>query len=73
MTEQEVREVKRKHSAWFLGRPGVSGVGVEKTPDGRFVLAVHVDPAHPSVRDGLPQEVEGVPVTVVESGPFRKL
>ena len=40
-TEQEIREVKRRHSPQLLSVSGVSGVGIEKDDAGEFVLAVH--------------------------------
>lgn len=42
-TEEELREVKRRHSMRLLQLPGVSGVGVEKDSAGNYVLVVHVD------------------------------
>ena len=72
-TEQEIREVKRRHSARLLGQPGVSGVGIEKDGTGEYVLAVHLDSDNPEVGKDLPAEIEGVPVKYVRSGPFRKL
>ena len=71
-TEEEVREVKRRHSAELLGRPGVSGVGVEKGESGDFVIALHLNTDDPKVRAQLPTEIEGHPVKFVVSGPFRK-
>ena len=53
-TEQEIRELKRKHAPDLLGRPGVSGVGVEKDADGGFVLAVHLNTDDPEALGGLP-------------------
>jgi hypothetical protein len=72
-TEQEIREVKRRHSPQLLARPGVSGVGVERDESGEYVLAVHLDTDDPKARAGLPDDIEGHPVRYVSSGPFRKL
>ena len=71
LSEDEVRAIKRRHSARLLEQPGVSGVGVEKDEAGRFVLAVHVDASDPAAGEGLPGAIEGLPVRVVRSGPFR--
>jgi hypothetical protein len=62
LTEQEAHDAKRRHSAELLSKPGVSGVGVEKDEDGKFVIAVHLD-----------ADIEGFPVKFVSSGPFRPL
>jgi hypothetical protein len=50
LTEQEAHDVKRRHSAELLSKPGVSGVGVEKDEDGNFVIAIHLDADHPGLR-----------------------
>jgi hypothetical protein len=47
-------------------------VGVEKDEAGRFALAVHVDAGDAAAGAGLPGEIEGCPVRVVRSGPFRR-
>jgi hypothetical protein len=72
-TEQEIRELKHRHSASLLARPGVSGVGVEKNDSGDYVLAVHVDTDDPEALKQLPEDIEGHAVKYVRSGPFRKL
>lgn len=69
--EEQVREVKRRHAPDLLKRPGVNGVGVEKDESGQFYLALHVEADNPQAQQGLPQEIDGVPVKVVQSGPFR--
>ncbi len=71
-TEEEVREVKRRHSAELLRRPGVCGVGVEKGESGEYVIALHLDTDDPAMQALLPKEIEGHPVKLVQSGPFRK-
>lgn len=70
-TEQEIRELKHRHSARLLSEPGVSGVGIEKDNAGQYVLAVHLDSDDPP--KVLPDEIEGYPVKYIKSGPFRKL
>lgn len=49
----------------------VQGVGQGKTDDGRDCLRVMVAGLTPEVRARIPEEVEGVPVQVVESGEFQ--
>lgn len=72
-TEQEIREVKRRHSQRLLNQPGVSGVGIEKDDAGEYVLTVHLDTDDPEKRESLPDEIEGHRVKYIHSGPFRKL
>lgn len=70
-TEQEIRELKHRHSARLLNEPGVSGVGIEKDDAGEYVLAVHLD--SDNLLKALPDEIEGYRVKYIKSGPFRKL
>ncbi len=71
-SEDEVRELKRRHSAHLLSQPGVCGVGVGKDDKGHYVLTVHLDTDDPEVRQRLPSTLEGHPIKFVHSGPFRK-
>lgn len=71
-TEDEIRALKRRHSAELLRRPEVSGVGVERDEDGEFVLAVHLNTADPKVIERLPRRIEGYRIRYLHSGPFRK-
>jgi hypothetical protein len=71
-TEDKVREIKSRHSAELLSLPGVSGVGVAKGKSGDLVIALHLDNEDPEREALLPREIEGVPVEIVHSGPFRK-
>jgi hypothetical protein len=71
--EEAIRAVKRRYAPQFLQKPGVSGIGVEKDDTGRYVLAIHVDGSNAALVDQLPKEIEGHPVRVVQSGPFRAL
>jgi hypothetical protein len=49
----------------------VSGVGIEKDA-GEYVLTVHLDSDSAEVDKDLPDEIDGVPVKYLRSGPFRK-
>lgn len=71
-SEQEVKEIKRRNSAWLLQQPGVSGVGVEKDGSGNFVLAVHLDASQPGAGATVPDSIEGCPIKQIKSGPFTK-
>jgi hypothetical protein len=68
---ETLRAVKDRHSRSLLARPGVSGVGIEADPEGRFCLTVHLDGDRPRAREGLPDTLEGHPVRYLVTGPFR--
>jgi hypothetical protein len=72
-SENEIYEVKNRHSEKLRSLLGVSGVGVAKGKNGSLVIAIHVDRDDPKVTENLPKEIEGYPVEVVQSGPFSKL
>lgn len=71
VTEAEAHDIKRRHSAELMRRPGVSGVGVEKDQRGNFVLRVHVSGESPDVESDLPKEIDGLPVSITRGGQFR--
>ena len=71
MPADDIHDVKRRHSARVMGLPGVCGFGVERDENGVDVLVVHVEAGRPDVARALLREIEGHPVRVVESGPFR--
>ena len=58
-TEEEVRQIKRRHSARLLQQPGVCGVAVEKGEHGDFVLAIHLDATQPDAGATIPDAIEG--------------
>ena len=69
----EIRAVKRKHSAALLNKDGVCGVDIETDESGESVLTVHLDTDDPKVRAKLPVALDGFPLKFVLTGPFRKL
>jgi hypothetical protein len=71
-SEEEVKEIKRRHAARLLREPGVCGVGVEKDKAGNFVLAVHVDGTRLDAGATVPDFIEGCPVKRIRSGPFTR-
>jgi hypothetical protein len=72
-TEDEIRDVKARHAAGLLARPGVNGIGVERDGEGGYVLAVHLATDDPALVAALPAAIEGHPVRYSASGPYRKL
>ncbi len=70
-TEQELREIKRRHSARLLAIPGVCGVGVERSDPSNWVIAVHFDVAKPGVAAAVPDALEGIAIRKIPSQPFH--
>ena len=68
-SEEAAAAAKERHSMRLLERPGVSGVGTARRPDG-WIVEVHVDPDAVAA-DDLPSSLDGVPVVVVPDGPYR--
>ena len=71
-TFDEIRDLKRRHSAQLLKKPGVCGVDIDTGEAGDSVLTIHLDTADPAVRQQLPDQLEGFPIRYVHTGPFRK-
>ena len=72
LSEQQVRDIKRKHCRRLLQQPGVSGVGVERDEAGHYVLAVHLDATQPDAGAAVPETIDGCKVARRFSGPFTK-
>jgi hypothetical protein len=72
-SEQEINEIKDRHSMRLLNIPGVIGVGVEQDEIGRYVLAVRISTDDPSVLELVPDEIEGYPVKLERTQEYRKL
>ncbi|HYM60602.1 MAG TPA: hypothetical protein VEZ11_06895 [Thermoanaerobaculia bacterium] len=68
-TEAEVTRVKERYSMQLMSKPGIVGVGVEKDEDGEYVLAVHL--GTPGARETLPDEIEGVRLKPIHTGPYK--
>lgn len=71
-TDDEIREVKRRHSPDLLKKPGVCGLDIDADQEGRPVIAIHLDTDDPSAKASLPRELEGYKVVLIKSGPYRK-
>ena len=64
--------VKERHKEATLGIPGVVGMGIgfSETIPGKAVIEVYVKEPVQSMRGMIPETLENVPVTVVETGEF---
>ena len=71
-TFDEIKALKKRHSAALLTKRGVCGVDVHTDADGQAILTVHLDTDDQVVRQQLPSELEGYPLRFVHTGPFRK-
>jgi len=73
MNEDDVRTVLARHEAELMALPGVHGVGVGSAAahgagEGACIV-VYVSPDR--ARDDIPPTLDGVPVCVVNAGPFE--
>lgn len=67
-------EVQARHQEALMAVPGVVGVAVGLSRDGRSTaIHIYVASLSPEVRESLPTELDGVPVEIVETGEFRAL
>ena len=69
LTQQEALDLKRRQASRILALPGVSGLGVEKDPDG-FNIVVYLADEH--ARRRLPADLDGHTHKVVVTGPVNK-
>jgi hypothetical protein len=82
VTMEEVKRVKAEHEKELMKKPGVVGVAIgHKHIDGKktnqLCIICYVIEKKPigdlEVRDIIPEEIEGVPIDIVESGRVRAL
>lgn len=66
-----IQEVKARHEANLMAKPGVVAVGVGRDADGRPAIIVNLDRERPDVRASVPEELEGYAVRVQVIGPVR--
>jgi hypothetical protein len=69
ITSEEARAIKDRHSLALLRTPGVYSVGLQEDGAGNQILVILADPKIEKSR--LPAEIEGLPVSLEESGPLR--
>jgi hypothetical protein len=64
-----LEEIQARHEDQLLSVPGVNGVCISLDESGlEFVFRVHVTKRTPELEQAIPQEIEGVPVRLVETG-----
>ena len=69
ISSEEARAIKDRHSAALLRTAGVHGVGVREDEAGNQTLVILADPT--VEKSMLPLEIEGLPVTLERTEPFR--
>jgi hypothetical protein len=69
ITSEEARAIKDRHSLALLRTPGVYSVGLQEDGAGNQTLVILADPKIEKSR--LPAEIEGLPVSLEESGPLK--
>jgi hypothetical protein len=67
MTDEEALRIKSRHGAAILARPDVHAISIQTAPNGqpRLVVRGSLDASQ------LPTDLEGLPVVVEKSGPFK--
>ena len=66
-----IQEVKARHEARLMEKPGVVAVGVGRDADGRQAIIVSLDRERPDTRAAMPEVLEGYAVRVQVIGPVR--
>ncbi len=66
-----IQEVKARHEARLMEKPGVVAVGLGRDTDGRQAIIVSLDRERPDTRAAIPEALEGYAVRVQVIGPVR--
>ena len=73
VTTRDVKEVMDAHAAELMAIPGVVGVYTGVLDDGTPCIKVMVKKRTPELQQKIPQNLEGVPVVIEETGEIRPL
>jgi len=66
-----IQETKARHAARILALPGVVSAGIGGDAQGREVIVIGLDRAHPETQARLPAELEGYRVQVQVIGAVK--
>lgn len=72
MPEKSIEEVLKKYTPELMSKPGVVGTG-QSLCDGQPCIKVFVAKETPELKEEIPENLEGYPVVIKESGKFRAL
>lgn len=71
---ETLKQIQARHESAILAVSGVVGIGIGSADDGKDLeLVVFCKKLTNTLRAQLPAKIEGVPVRLVESGPFEAL
>ncbi|MDZ7859183.1 MAG: hypothetical protein U5O15_00705 [Candidatus Krumholzibacteriota bacterium] len=70
MSHEPIKEVLKRHTEKLISIPGVVGTG-EGRKDGSPCITIFVTRLTPELQDKIPQQLDGFPVSIKESGMFR--
>lgn len=66
-----IQEVKTRHQDRLLALPGVVSVGIGQNPDGKPVIVIGLERAHPRTKARLPETLDGYAVRVDVVGQIK--
>lgn len=71
--DSDVIRVMNKHADSLMAIPGVTGVSVSALPDGSPTIMILIIEESATLRESLPDSLDGYPVVVNVSGEIRPL
>lgn len=72
MTGKPIQQVQDERSPEWMAVPGVVGTGIGEL-DGRPCIRVFVAEKTPDIEDRIPDQADGHPVVIEQTGQFRTL
>jgi hypothetical protein len=67
----KIREIKRKHEGKWQSVAGVTAVGIGKTSSGEYGIIISVKKIDRRVKKEIPNEIDGVPIQIQETGEIK--
>jgi len=69
---EELKAVQARHEDGVMNIPGVVGIGIGLTDDGKdLAFIVYVERLTSAMKANVPDSIENVPVRLIESGVFK--
>ena len=73
MNKPSIKEVIQKHSGEIMSIPGVEGIYQGETGEGKPCIKVMVETKADSIKNGIPESLEGYPVIIEVSGKIKPM
>ena len=69
--QEKAKSVKRQHESSWIAIPGVEAIGIGMTTPEQIGIVISVSRPAAEFSEAIPNEIDGIPIIVRETGRFR--